>query len=809
MVNIDFNSNKVIFSDDMLIKLNYLVKKEKVIHNELKYVDNNTLKLASFEDMMKIIINCFESRLNFLPEENNKINFNTENLKKLVYEYEQLNSNFIFDIGLGYYNGKVDNNNKIENIPQMITIIYQINKEIDKYYLLRDLIDAKEDIVKDMRYFLDEEAINKFNNEYQEAIEHQDTTKMNNMLLHIQDMILKEWEDFYSDIDSMTDENFCFLGHSTGSNYFKGDFYSKYVSTSLFNQNLTDTYRAAFGFIFAPKKIVGANSSDMYVHNYVDDSDMLLMYTSVKKIAHPKRVIEETLKQREKNIKDNETRIVYNEVVLEGFEPIGIFCFTNGSKGYNFNYNSAHKLQKSFPHLKVYDFDIMKNKTGDELIASQINLINKLLEQLTNYTYKVDKDNLNQYEMFLNKFNQLKQKGDYKEEEIKEIFDENIRMLSIFDTDPDKLFSGIFTNEQIKYILTKNYRYNIESILKGEINLYMIEKLKELYPYKDRLNDYFDGLSEFIEIINKISITEEMLEEINSKESLNFYTLSKYLYEEIKEKNTIKINSLNTELENDKTEYNILMNELNKRKEQEDSYNYYIDVYLNKSWYEFIKKEYKDVTSNLDIYILDDESLNLQLSNINEEIMSKRAIIESLNTSNYKNSPTYHQINESIDSLILELSKLKKHPFKNRRKIKDIKMNLKKLNNQQQVNDSNHTIYKEENIRKLNNDILELESKIPLIKKQIVYKNENINRLKNELENINNKIREYFKCNSVDEIEKQIKRAQIVVGEHDIMNEYYIRDVNNKLEKLRNIILQKEQNISIIVEENKDISRKI
>ena len=169
---------------------------------------------------------------------------------------------------------------------------------------------------------------------------------------------------------------------------------------------------------------------------------------------------------------------MYSEIVKDGFEPIGIFCFTDGTKNFNENYKRAHELQKSFPNLKIRTFDVMKKKKGMELDEMKCNLLNNLKSQLLPDTYKIEMDNLHRYDLFFEKFDKLKKIGDYTENEIESLFKYNLELLSIFDKEPDELFSGKYNDIEIKYILGKNLKYNIDDILNGQMRAFSLNNLK-------------------------------------------------------------------------------------------------------------------------------------------------------------------------------------------------------------------------------------------------------------------------------------------------------------------------------------------
>ena len=157
------------------------------------------------------------------------------------------------------------------------------------------LIDAKKDCLINMKYFMSEEDISKFNTQYSEAIQKKDVAKMQQMLEEVQQNILGEWERYFERLDDMTDEHFCFLGHSTYSTVYDGSFRGRFVSCSLYNQDVNDTFNGGFGFIMPVSNIVGARSVDMNVNNYANNQENMLHYSVIKKIDHPQRLIDECL----------------------------------------------------------------------------------------------------------------------------------------------------------------------------------------------------------------------------------------------------------------------------------------------------------------------------------------------------------------------------------------------------------------------------------------------------------------------------------------------------------------------------------
>lgn len=442
-----FEERKALVSPEFLSKMKYLTRGVSIYSSDSKEIGQE-MKLGLFYDMIESIAESCYSSIEFLPNSNNEINYDTSNIEQLVEKFKMLFPNVEDYHQVGYKVREIDES----KLGEILELSYNLHEEYKQYHLLRDLINARTDCIENMKYFVDENTISQWNVEYEKAIKEKDTKRMQSMLENVQSAILKEWKKYIGNMQEMNDDNFAFIGHSTNSTKFEKDFMSRYISTSLFTQDVNDTYRSGFGFIFAPKNIVGAKGQDMYVNNYVEDQDMLLHYSAIKKIDHPRRLIDVCKKQKQENLDSGVNKSVYSEVVIDGFEPIGIFCFTDGSKSLNWNEKDAKKLQESFPNLKIYTFDVMKRKKGADLIQMKLKLINNLHRRKIPDGFDIKEDMLTRYDYFFEEFEKLKQSGNYDETMITSLYDTNAKMLSIFDTDPDKLFTGQFTEEQVRYI---------------------------------------------------------------------------------------------------------------------------------------------------------------------------------------------------------------------------------------------------------------------------------------------------------------------------------------------------------------------
>ena len=542
-IKINEEDNRIYLSEEILSKIKKIIKGYNILTKE-EYDDLSTYGIDY--NKFRIIVNEIEKNTNaitYITLKKTKAPTNLDKklhrqLKDLCIQYKELNPNKNNSNLLNILKKR----NDMHSLEELINLAAMINEVQEKMYLIRDLIEAKDDYIIDMKYFMKEEDINKFNQDYIKAINEKNIDKMLNLLYKIQKLILNEWNNYIGNSENMTDENFCFIGHSTNHSNFEGKFYSRYVSCSLYNQDVNETFNKGFGFIMNPNNIVKSDSKDMYTDNYSYDEEYLLKYKSIPKIHHPQRLIDDCKKQKQNNIKDGKQEKVYNEVVIDGFEPTGIFCFTNGAKEYDKNYKQALELKKHFPNLSIEYFDIMKLKKGEDLKEVELELINTFISKNTRLN-PIEMKDLSRYELFLQKFSDLKQLASYNEDDIDKLFNYNLKLLSPFDTEPKYLFNGRFNDEEIKYILGKNIKYNIDYILNGDITIHSLKNLESLYEYRKLLNKYYNGLSELLDIITKVDLSEEIIETIKKDIPTNFYKISKCILES--SSNSLDTNHIN------------------------------------------------------------------------------------------------------------------------------------------------------------------------------------------------------------------------------------------------------------------------
>lgn len=779
-----FEERKAVVSPEFLSKMKYLTRGVSFYSSGSKEIGQE-MKLGLFYDMIESIAESCYSSIELLPDSNNEINYDTSYIENLVARFKALFPNIENFHQVGYKVREIDEN----KLGEILELSYNLHEEEKRYYLLRDLINAKADCIENMKYFVDENTISQWNSEYDKAIQAKDTKKMMNMLEYVQNAILREWEKYIGNMQEMNDDNFAFIGHSTNSTKFEKDFMSKYVSTSLFTQDVNDTYHSGYGFIFAPKNIVGANGQDMYVNNYAEDQDMLLHYSAIKKIDHPRKLIDVCKKQKQENLDNGINKSVYNEVVIDGFEPIGIFCFTDGSKSLNQNEIDAKKLQESFPNLKIYTFDVMKRKKGADLTQMKLKLINNLYHRKFSDELDFKEDMLSRYDYFFENFERLKQSGNYDETMITTLFDENVKMLSIFDTDPEDLFKGEYSNEQIKYILSKNFKYNIDYIFDGTAKAFALNKLKDLIPYKDKISPLFEGIGEFLELIDKIEITDEIMQEINNLETINFYTISKCLATKLMESINERELHTQTNINNFQTQYNQLVLEAQERERIEQQHEFFYNIDLNRFYSSMIKDDYIRTTQDLAEATQEEERINQAL----EEISRRLEELE-------KRKNAINEIKNNIDVL-------SKHPFINRKKIKEERKKLHIFETKDREKNHEFEIIKIDKNSSIEQEEIILSSKKESLNLDLEYIRDRRKRYEEDLNYIKIRIKEMFKCESIEEIDKAVVMAEQFMQKYDLSNSFYLSEIKNKLTKLNSLIYEEQQKHEEIQEEREIISR--
>ena len=472
-----------------------------------------------------------------------------------------------------------------EKLKEFIELSKDMEQKERKMYEIRDLMAAKEDIAKNLKYFVDEARINEFEERYATALSLRNIEEMKQILHEIQQLILQHWKDYVTGFDSFKPGGkFRFICHSTNTTNYNGEFHTRFVSTSLLTEEEYGTYQSGYGFIFPPQNIVGANSKDLYVYNSAEGTENL-RYSSLIKLDTPERLVDECKELLEENKRDNVIRPVYNEVVIDGFNPIGIFCLTDGSKELNSNYRNAVILKEKFPNLKFVEIDTTYYKNND-LQETKRNLFSNILQKISEkdpnfstLSYReqdldteVPDDMIPRYEYFWNKFMELKQKGNYSEDDIVNLFMHNKRLVHQYET---KKFEQ-YDDDELKCILLSNYNLHISEILDGHLTLFGLDKTYYyLCGVKDRkrLDNIIPGLETFLEIYGMAHLTDANIDSL--KQCKSFKELNQGLLNIIRSNQLVQKqerNELLAQITDTRLKIEQYENELASKQEQRREY---------------------------------------------------------------------------------------------------------------------------------------------------------------------------------------------------------------------------------------------
>lgn len=296
------------------------------------------------------------------------------------------------------------NNNDKNEIQKLFKLIYELSNMCLNIIYFNELRQEKIEILKSLSYILTKEEIIRHEKNIDELFKELDKEKIKAYLTELQEIILKDFASKITDIDQYKEgQAFRLLCHSVDYTDYDKNKQEKYTAASLLTQEHTNTYHSGYGFIMKPDKIVCASSKDQNTDITAKDKE-----TITDRIMPRIDAIEKI----EKECKD------YSEVLLEGFNPIGIFCLTDGSKTLNLNYLKALKLKESFQDLKIIDIDLTLYKQDLTEIR------NSLVNHINAYLGKYEEDNYDKYEEFFEKYLELKSKNELTEEEIISLFNE-------------------------------------------------------------------------------------------------------------------------------------------------------------------------------------------------------------------------------------------------------------------------------------------------------------------------------------------------------------------------------------------------
>ena len=692
-----------------IIKVNYYKFDEIIKNSKEPYM----IPYDVFYGLIKDIYDSLELRINMGSIDNVDFPELIEKARECdnkVIAYDEYNTDLIKKFGNKDTIRKIiENEEYINNIVKMASEIKKLTQE---YYSLRDLTIAKENVKESLKYFCDNTIINNLENEFNFKLETLNVEEITNVIEKYQKIIYEHWQEYITNIDEFKqDEPFKLICHSTDTTSINGNFYTSIISASLLSEEQLGTYRSGYGFVFSPEKIIGADSKDMYVINSSNNKDDYQQFTKVKKLSGPEKIINDCKDLRIYNNEHNIDKIVYNEVVIDGFEPIAIFCITNGAKNLCVNYQCAKKLQEQYPNLKIIEIDATLCKDKDCIS----NLKNELISNLLGYTANKETEEL--YSLFWEQFLIMKQSKNYNEEDIKNLFKKHTNYVS-GHVNIDELLSNS-TPEEINFVFQHNKYINISKIFNSDdINLKLLRIDNLYYELKDYTNNpeldkYVPGINNFLKMYGKVTLNDDekqIIKNCNSIDEINAILISKI--NSIADQKQSEINVGKALQINIISDMNACISEREKIEQNINNYNHAISIIDKSSSYSVCK---------MDIFDKENEKS-----------------VQQAKKSNYEH--TKNTIKMNIDNINQQLEKLNKHKILNYFKIK--KISKSKL--------------EEEN--KLEN----LTSNIELIELAILEIDKQIFELKEEFRSANNI--------ELDKFEASLKKAQEFVSSTNIVS---------------------------------------
>lgn len=456
----------------------------KVAWVKYNFEKRNSIKSDEFLDYLIRIFDNIHITSSMIKNENYDFSFE---FNSIISKFNSLGFDINFIVKGHGYGEKYDNNKRslIENyfndcisntnskdLSELIKFIEDLYLFQVKVFKTRDLFILKDDLMKNLKDVCSLEVYNYYNKLYNSYLKEDilDLNKLENLFFQIQDIILDDWKNNLSNVsDYKPGSSFKFICHSVNSSSWSGEYNGNYVSASLITENQTDTYNSPFGFIMNPNDIVMASSEDLFIRNNAED-----IYNVYLSGVLP-------IVQSFKTVNDN--TLFYNEVVLDKFDPIGIFCITDGSKELNPYYLEALNLKKRFPNLPIIDLDVSFFATDVDVMLCRNGLVDTIEEELGIYR-NGSISYYNYFNYFWDDFMSLKN-HDYTSSDIINLFR---KYYDLLEADIDDLLNNTFDDDFIISLIGANNRYN--SVNKILLSSFDVDDLKNFYLIYSDLSDF-------------------------------------------------------------------------------------------------------------------------------------------------------------------------------------------------------------------------------------------------------------------------------------------------------------------------------
>ncbi|MBR3198695.1 MAG: hypothetical protein IKG27_01625 [Bacilli bacterium] len=296
---------------------------------------------------------------------------------------------------------------KLEELIKLLDNFFSFQLEVRK---LNDMIFFKDDLLKDLSDVIGVDQIHKYRNKYDVILNDTpiNVKELEKLFRTIQKIILDDFKNRLTDpYDYKRGEPFKFLCHSTYSLDWEGEYWGNYISTSLLTSEHNSPFRLPFGFVMNPEDIVMTCYEDLHVSNKGDKEENLRIKNVMPIVQSMDHVIRDTYR--------------YNEVLIKGFDPIGIFCVTDGSKELNPFYLKALELKEQFPELPIVDLDMTLYDSFEDSVTARNELVDVMREEFKIFD-PVDESYYASFEPFWQSFLELKKSGNYTITDIFSLF---------------------------------------------------------------------------------------------------------------------------------------------------------------------------------------------------------------------------------------------------------------------------------------------------------------------------------------------------------------------------------------------------
>ncbi len=563
-----------------------------------------------------------------------------------------------------FLNGVVSN-----NVNEFLNCVIEFLEIENKMSRKNDILKAKDDLMSNLSVILSAEEYEEVARQFDEMINTIpiDLDKVMNFLVEKQKLIIEDWKFKVTNPDDFVPgQPFRFICHSTTSPEYKGDFTYRYVSTSLLTEEFYDTYHSGFGFIFSPDDITSAMPYDTNTMNSADSADELFFYTTVPTIYSMDKLLEAMRVQRAENRQKQSAHKVYSELVIDGFNPTAIFCFTDGSLSYNQNYRNAKKLQAQFPNLKIIEIDLTLYDNFNYSRSSFAYLLRQLNDGVEIPEYQLDS-----YKPFFEEFMAMKKSGTYTEEDIKNLFNKHKYLVS--DIRERDIFSGKLSAEEMRLAIKYNYRISLESLLKGERSIesgiYNIEEYKE----NPILLEVYPGLNTFIDMYRDGIITEGYLS--NVLENNNVTSFQDIVDITLKNVENRK-QELLKQLEELRATKSSIESEINSSKDKINSRIEEIQKQINAN--ESRIKEIDEILENASAIVFNQYDYNF-LKEREERLQPDIKKLEDFDRENQLLNDKLTKLKEEQEEIVSRKQELEQHWYRNRKQIQELATKLKNI----------------------------------------------------------------------------------------------------------------------------------